>query len=127
MSDTERSRDLFTALSLAVGGIVLGSVLPWSTRGAETTGNLTLLLGGTAGALIARWWLFSREHRGLLTVSAALSAGASAVLVLDLVRLTSTASQPQSGVFVATLGALMATWLAFVMRRGALVTAFRAP
>src|SRR5689334_1157252 len=59
--------DLTAALSIAVGAVALGSFLPWAngtlgtTHGTSGAGNLTLLLAGTAGALVARW----RVQRGV--------------------------------------------------------------
>jgi hypothetical protein len=112
--EAEKSGDFVTALSIAVGAVVVGSLLPWSVQGTAVSGNLTLLLGGIAGALVAGWSLFSRDAK-LLTASAALCAAASVVLVLNVAVLSS--SHPQSGVFVATVGALMATILAFTVAR----------
>ena len=54
----EGERDLATAMSMAVLAIVVGAVLPAS----GATGNLTLLLGGTAGAFLTRWWVFGRAY-----------------------------------------------------------------
>lgn len=122
MSDADPTNDLTLALSIAVGAIVLGSFLPWSrvlfvsTHGTDGVGNLTLLLGGVAGALIARWWLGGGVHRGLMTASVLVCAAASAVLLDNLVSVTLSA-QPQSGLFLATGGALAATALATVLRR----------
>lgn len=115
------SSDLMTAMYLAVGAIVLGSFLPWArvllvnVNGTDGDGNLTLLLGGVAGALIARWRLGGGVHRGLMTASLVLCAAASAVLLYDVVHVTRLAAQPQSGLFLATAGALTATALATVL------------
>jgi len=106
--NADETGDLVTALSIAVGAIVFGSLV-----GAHH--ELTLLIGGTAGALVARWHLFSRADRGLLTAVAALCVSASGVLVLDVARATRTSTQLQSSVLVATAGALMATMIATVM------------
>ena len=54
----EAARDLATAMSMAVGAIVIGGVLPSSAA----VGSVTLLLGGTAGAFLTRWWLFGRSY-----------------------------------------------------------------
>jgi hypothetical protein len=114
--------DLTLALSIAVGAIVLGSFLPWSrdvfvsVRGTDGAGNLTLLLGGIAGALTARWRLGGSAHRSLMTASVLLCATASAVSLDNLVRVMRSA-QPQGGLFVATAGAFAATGLAVVLRR----------
>ena len=51
-------RDLATALAMAVGAIVFGAVLPSSAA----TPNVALLLGGTAGAFLVRWWAFGRSY-----------------------------------------------------------------
>ncbi len=117
------SNDQMAALSLAVGAIVFGSFLPWArmlvatVHGTDGNGNLTLLLGGVAGALIARWRIDGGIHRGLMTASLVLCAAASAVLLYDVVRITRvTAVQPQSGIFLATAGALTATALTTVLR-----------
>src|SRR4051812_4276788 len=67
--------DRMVAVSLAVTAIVLGSFLPWAHQLFTTVhgtdgngaGNLTLLLGGTAGALVARWWLDGTADRLLVT------------------------------------------------------------
>src|SRR4051812_18009595 len=67
--DTDESGDLVTALSIAVGAVVLGSLV-------GPHHELTLLIGGIAWALVARWHLFSRAHRGLLTAVTALCVGA---------------------------------------------------
>ena|SRR5947209_8302705 len=54
----EAARDLATAMSMAVGAILLGSVLPSSAAAS----NVTLLLGGTAAAFLTRWWMFGRSY-----------------------------------------------------------------
>src|SRR5258708_1176351 len=67
-SEPVASNDLMAALSLAVGAIVLGSFLPWArmlvatVHGTDGNGNLTLLLGGVAGALIVRWRIDGGVH-----------------------------------------------------------------
>jgi hypothetical protein len=119
MMDVEERNDLTTAMSIAVGAIVLGSFLPWaqmlvSERGTDGDGNLTLLLGGIAGALIVRWRMEGGARRGLMTGSLVLCATASAVLLYEVVHVARVA-QPQSGLFLATAGALTATALAAVL------------
>jgi hypothetical protein len=119
MTDVAERNDLTTAMSIAVGAIVLGSFLPWaqmlvSERGTDGDGNLTLLLGGIAGALIVRWRMEGGARRGLMTGSLVLCATASAVLLYEVVHVARVA-QPQSGLFLATAGALTATALAAVL------------
>src|SRR5437870_3317094 len=73
--DEAVSKDLSNAMSIAVGAIVLGSFLPWAhgalgtVRGTDGNGNLTLLAGGIAGALFARWRYDRGAHPALLTAS----------------------------------------------------------
>jgi len=47
-------------MSMAVGGIVLNAVLPSSAA----AGSATLLLVGSAGAFLTRWWMFGRRYVG---------------------------------------------------------------
>ena len=54
----EAVRDLATALSMAVGAVVIATVLPSSAA----VGSVTLLLGGSAGAFLTRWWVFGRSY-----------------------------------------------------------------
>ena len=121
MTDTGERDDLTMAMALAVGAIVLGSFLPWAhgllvnANGTDGTGNLTLLLGGVAGALVTRWRLEGSGHRGLLVASFGLCGVASAVLVYELVQITRVAVQPQGGLFLTTAGALAATALSAVL------------
>src|SRR5258708_5435001 len=123
MTDGPARSDLSMALCLAVGAIVLGSFLPWahgllsSTNGTDGTGNLTLLLGGAAGAFIARWRLEGGTSRGLMTVSLVLCGATSGVLLYEVVRVTRVAAQPQSGLFLAMAGAITATAIAAVLRQ----------
>lgn len=60
----EGSRGLVPALSIGVGATVLGALLPYATtvRNVWGDGNLTLLVAGTAGALLTRWWVFERPR-----------------------------------------------------------------
>ena len=123
MTDVAERNDLTFAISLAVGAIVLGSFLPWAhglitnVKGTDGAGNLTLLLGGVAGALIARWRLEGGVHRALMTASLVLCAATSAVLLYEVVHATRMEAQPQSGLFLATAGAIVATALATVLRQ----------
>jgi hypothetical protein len=123
MTDSAERNDLSIALSLAVGAIVLGSFLPWahsllsSTNGTDGRGNLTLLLGGAAGALVARWRWEGGGRRGFMTASLALCAAASGVLLVEVVQVTRLAAQPQSGLFLATAGSIAATAIAAVLRQ----------
>ena len=120
MTEAERS-DLTMAMSIAVGAVVLGSFLPWahtffaSARGTDGDGNLTLLLGGIAGALLARWRLEGGSHRGLMTASVVLSAAAACVLLYDLARVVQAEAKPQGGLFLAMAGAVTATVLGGVL------------
>lgn len=117
------SNDLSTAMSIAVGAIVLGSFLPWAhvvlgtMRGTDGNGNLTLLLGGIAGALIARWRLEGGAHRGLMTASLVVCASAAAVVIYEFTRVVQTAAHPESGLFLAMTGAIAATALAAALRQ----------
>jgi hypothetical protein len=121
MTDTAERDDLAMAMSLAVGAIVLGSFLPWAhgmlvhVNGTDGAGNLTLLLGGVAGALLARWRLDGGGHRGLLVASLGLCGVASAVLFYELVQVTRVAVQPQGGLFLTMAGAVAATALSAVL------------
>src|SRR4051812_43811396 len=104
-------------MTIAVGAIVLGSFLPWastavaSVRGTDGLGNLTLLLGGTAAALLARWWGFESASRRWLGAGAACCAAAGAVLMIDVARVVQSAARPEGGLFLAMAGALFATML----------------
>ncbi len=77
--------DRMVALSLAVAAIVLGSFLPWGHQLFTTVhgtdgngaGNITLLLGGTAGALVARWWLEGSADRRMIAAICGLCATAA--------------------------------------------------
>src|SRR3954468_5606239 len=112
MTDTAERDDLTMAMSLAVGAIVIGSFLPWAhgllatVRGTDGNGNLTLLLGGVAGALIARWRMEHGMHRGLLVASLGLCAAATAVLLHEVLHIVHVAAQPQGGLLLATTGAM---------------------
>lgn len=121
MTEAAERNDLTMAMSLAVGAIVLGSFLPWAhgvlvdANGTDGDGNLTLLLGGVAGALIARWRLERGVHRSLLTASLGLCAAATAVLLYEIVNVAQMAAQPQEGLFLATAGAIAATALSVML------------
>ena len=54
----EAVRDLATALSMAVGAVMIAAVLPSSAA----AGSATLLLGGSAGAFVTRWLVFGRTY-----------------------------------------------------------------
>ncbi|MEY2421104.1 MAG: hypothetical protein QOI95_1171 [Acidimicrobiaceae bacterium] len=115
MTTTGERNDLTMAMAIAVAAIVLGSFLPWShllvtARGTEGAGNLTLLLGGITGALLARWRLDGCVRRGALTTSLVLCAATSAVLLYEVVHVARIA-QPLNGLFLATAGAVSATVL----------------
>ncbi|MEY2450729.1 MAG: hypothetical protein QOD92_303 [Acidimicrobiaceae bacterium] len=118
-----RTNDLSLAMSIAVGAIVLGSFLPWaqmvlgSVNGTDGNGNLTLLLGGIAGALLARWRLEGGARAGLMTASVVVCAAAAGVALYDFTRVLQAAAQPQSGVFLAMAGAITATVLAAALRQ----------
>ena len=126
--DAAERNDLTIAASLGVGAIVLGSFLPWAhgllenANGTDGGGNLTLFLGGVAGALIARWRLERGAHRGLLTASLGLCAAAAAVLLYEIVRVTQVAAQPQGGLLLATAGAIAATALSAVLLQRTRIT-----
>lgn len=111
------------AMSIAVGAIVLGSFLPWSqmllgrVNGTDGNGNLTLLLGGIAGALLARWRLERGARPGLMTASLVVCATAGGVAFYDFTRVLHAAAQPQSGMFLAMGGAIAATALAAALRQ----------
>lgn len=51
--------DLGLAILLAAVAFVMGWLLPWS-RG---NGDVTLLLVGTAGAFLTRWFVFGRPSQ----------------------------------------------------------------
>jgi hypothetical protein len=128
MTDTAERTDLTLALSLALGAVVLGSFLPWAdgvwqVRGTEGDGNVTLLLAGAAGALVARWRLERGEHRGWLAGSLGVSAVAAAVLLYEVVRVTGLGARPQGGLFLAATGALSATALSAVLLQRTRTTA----
>lgn len=118
------SSDLFTAVNLAIAAVVIGSLLPWthvlfdSVRGTDGNGlgNLTLLLGGTASALLVKWRLDGGASRRLLTTSLVLCAAASAIVLYELPRMTGAL---QSGVFLTAAGAVAATGLTAVLRQRA--------
>jgi len=55
---SEGEIDAATATAMAVGAIVFGAVLPSS----GATADVALLLGGTAGAFLVRWWVFGRSY-----------------------------------------------------------------
>jgi hypothetical protein len=122
MTESERT-DLTMAMSIAVGAIVLGSLLPWAhmafgtARGIDGPGNLTLLFGGIAAALLVRWRMERGAHAGLMTTSLVLCAASAAVALYDFAHVLHAAARPQGGLFVAMSGALMATGLAAVLRR----------
>src|SRR5689334_4216035 len=110
------SNDLFTAAHLAIAAVVIGSLLPWthvlfdSVHGTDGNGlgNLTLLLGGTAGALLVKWRLGGGLSRHLLTASLVLCAAASATVLYELPHMTGAL---QSGIFLTAAGAMSATAL----------------
>lgn len=110
--------DRMVALSLAVAAIVLGSFLPWAhqlfttVRGTDGAGNVTLLLGGTAGALVARWWLDGSVDRRLLTGITGLCATTAVVSLYEITVVARNVAQPQSGLFLAAAGAIAATTVA---------------
>ena len=118
--------DRVAALHVAIAAVVVGSFLPWTqhvqstVRGTDGAGNLTLLLGGAALAMIVRWRLGGGGRQGFLSAGLALSAATAVVLLTDLASMAhEPAAAPRSGIFVATAGALFATALATALLRDA--------
>jgi len=101
--------DRMIALSLALAAVVIGSLV---TRGA--IGNLTLLLCGTAGAFVTRWWFEGGTDRRLMAATAALSATAAGALFVGIVQLDAATASSHRGLFVAAVAAVMASALAIV-------------
>lgn len=109
-----RNDDLVAALGLAIAALALGSL---ATRGPA--GNLTLLLGGIAGALLARWHVDGRLDGRLLDAAAALCALAGAVLIMNVAQ----TALPSRSLMISVVAALMATALSLVARHRAAVLA----
>lgn len=101
--------DRIVALAVALAAVVVGSL---ATRGA--IGNLTLLLCGTAGALVARWWFDGGIDRRLMAATGVLSATAAAALVVGIVQLDPATASSHRGLFMAAVAAVMASALATV-------------
>jgi hypothetical protein len=101
--------DRMVALSIAIAAVAAGSIM-----GGGPAGNLALLLSGTAGALITRWWLDGRVDRRLMAASSALCATASATLIAGVMQLDPTAASSQRGLFVAAVASVMASALSIV-------------
>ena len=106
--------DRKVALSLAVAAIILGSVQSLDGNGL---GNLTLLLGGIAGALIARWWIDGAVDGRWITASVALCSMAAVVSLYEVAVLAQHTAQPPRGLFLALAGAVGATALTTIARK----------
>ena len=118
-----RTNDLSMAMSIAIGAVIVGSFLPWAqmvlgrVNGTDGNGNLTLLLGGIAGALLVRWRFERGARRGFMTASLVSCSAAAVVALYDFTRVLHAAAQPQTGLFLAMTGAVTAAALAAALRQ----------